>query len=92
MRFENYATDWRRYRQEERRETTPRVEGDVRPYTRVWRGKMSVQDIRSLVCTGHAHRRVLGSGKREHGTSEVGPGRVCVPSRDTALSSEKQEV
>ena len=40
----------------------------------------------------HAHRHVLGSGKREHGTSEVGPGRVCVPSRDTALSSEKQEV
>lgn len=27
-------------------------------------GKMSVQDIRSLMCTGHAHRRVLGSGKK----------------------------
>ena len=33
---------------------------NVRPCTGVWKGKMSVQDIRSLVCTGHAHRLVLG--------------------------------
>lgn len=49
-------------------------------------------------CAGHqesyVHRpctQACWSGKREHGTVR-GPGRACVPSRDTALSSEKQEV
>ena len=64
MRFEKYATNWRRYRQEERRETTPRLEGNIRPCTGMWRGRMSMQDIRSVVCIGYAHRCVLGSGKR----------------------------